>query len=995
LKNPRILFLATHPKEVASTRYRVLAYQSALEKAGCETRFHPFFSSEALPKIYAANEWPEKAAWLARGLRQRLRILRETACDLVFIHRELFPLGMPAGMFLLDRELKRMGKPLLYDFDDAVFLPHRQGRGLAGRLENPRSVRNLIARSQRVIAGNAFLADYASRINPRVDCIPTPVDTTRYFPSDGKKNGSKLVIGWIGSPSTAKYLLSLIPVFEKLARSHPFQLKIIGAGERIQIPGVDVDCRTWDLATEAEEFRTCDIGLYPLWDDQWSRGKCGYKALQFMACGVPVVASEIGMSTEIIHHRTNGMLVRSEEEWVQSLRELLESPELRSRLGEAGRQSVTEHYSLTHLAPRFLQLLEESSSLHKERSVISQTAGPQRGPAAVDTFQDVLCLSSIDWDFVWQGHQEIMTTLARQGHRVLFVENTGVRGPRLRDLSRIQHRLGRWRTSVQGFWQVEPNLYVFSPLILPFPYAGWARLINRWLVLSVLRHWMQVMDFYQPICWAFLPTPLTLEVIRKVPLKLLVYYCIDNFAASTPSAKRIAASEKSLLQKADVVFVTSQQLSDHASRWNPRVHLFPFGVNLSAFERARDEEVETPAELRQLQGAIVGYVGGIHQWIDQELVAEVARRNPSRWFVLVGPVQTRVDRLKQEPNILLLGQKPHEEIPGYIKRFDAGIIPYRIAEYTNHVYPTKMNEYLAMGKPVVSTALPEVQAFNQRHGPVVEIAEGSEEFSRALERMLRNSDPSDKQLRLRVAGENAWGARIHSMQGILREAILRKEKKQMGSWSVSSSESTRSSYRIAQWGIALALLWAAVFHTPMVWLAAQPLQLPPQIGPADVIVVFAGGAGESGRADESYQERAKRAVELYQLGLAPRILFISGFTRTFQEADLMVAVAKNLGVPATALSKEIHVTNTYDYVLRIRKIAQQEGWHRLLLVTSPYHTRRAGLTFRHNAPELTVLQAPVSESNYYERNNTVTLRQIWGILRELAGLLFYWIRGWI
>jgi len=474
LQRKKILFLATHPKEVASTRYRVLAYGPALEREGYEVFFHPFFPSHALSSVNQEGDWVAKGAWVARGARRRWQILRSPRYDLIFVHRELFPLGLSVGMLPLLEILHRSNSRLVYDFDDAVYLPHRQNRGVVGWFENPTSVNRLMRMSETVIAGNAFLLEHARKWNTHAHCIPTPVDTRRYFPAENGKSAPVPVIGWIGSPSTAKYVGSLRPVFERLAKTHRFRLKVIGAGKEVAFPGVDVEIRPWDLRTEADEFRQCDIGLYPLWDDQWSRGKCGYKALQFMASGVPVVASEVGMNTEIIRHRANGMLARTEEDWVRHLGELLEDPALRRSLGSAGRQTIEEDYSLDRLTPRFLSVIRGCTG-DADASHGSGVSGRVPAAQAADSGErlDILCLSSIDWDFVWQGHQEIMTTLARQGHRVLFVENTGVRGPRLGDLSRIQHRLGKWRTSVRGFWQVEPNLYVFSPLVLPFPYAGW------------------------------------------------------------------------------------------------------------------------------------------------------------------------------------------------------------------------------------------------------------------------------------------------------------------------------------------------------------------------------------------------------------------------------------------------------------------------------------------------------------------------------------------
>lgn len=355
----KILFLATHPKEVASTRHRILAYEPVLRKQGYEVRFHPFFPSPALRAIYAPGRRWEKASWLLRGSRERWQVLRSESYDLIFIHRELFPLGLPVGMGLFQRELRRLGSPVIYDFDDAVFLPHRQNRGWIGKLENPASVRSLISMSRRVIAGNPFLAQYARGINGSTDCIPTPVDTERYFPAARKDPAAAPSIAWIGSPSTAKYLLSLAPVFRELARTRPFRLKIIGAGKPVAFGGdLQVEWKAWDLLTEAEEFRSCDIGVYPLWDDEWSRGKCGFKALQFMASGVPVIASAVGVNSQILQHRLNGLLARTPEEWFRLLSELIQDASLRRALGAAGRSTVEERYSLARLSPAFLAVLE-------------------------------------------------------------------------------------------------------------------------------------------------------------------------------------------------------------------------------------------------------------------------------------------------------------------------------------------------------------------------------------------------------------------------------------------------------------------------------------------------------------------------------------------------------------------------------------------------------------------------------------------------------------
>src|SRR5580704_1448480 len=167
---------------------------------------------------------------------------------------------------------------------------------------------------------------------------------------------------------------------------------------------------------------------------------------------------------------------------------------------------------------------------------------------------DVVCVSSIDWDFIWQGHQEIMSTLAAEGHRVLFIENTGVRAPSAKDLPRVRQRLWNWWRSTKGFRQVRENLFVYSPLIVPLPYSKLARWLNRTLLMRSLGRWMRITGFSRPIAWTFLPTPLARDLMQRLDSELTIYYCIDDLASSSPEAKRITASENQLFREADLVF---------------------------------------------------------------------------------------------------------------------------------------------------------------------------------------------------------------------------------------------------------------------------------------------------------------------------------------------------------------------------------------------------------------------------------------------------------
>lgn len=349
----RILALATNPIEGASTRYRILAYTPFLEKEHFLVDFHPFFPSDALSTVYGRGKVLAKMYHLLRGFWQRSKLLQPGKYDLIVIHREIFPLALP----VFSRRLKKLGARIIYDYDDAMFLPQRQHRWVLGKLERPDSVKRIMAVSDAVIAGNSFLADYAQRYNKRVVVIPTLVDVGQFKPANhvGLDNGC--TIGWIGSHTTAQYLDQLGNVFIRLARSHRFQVKIVGAGQRISFGPITVQHRPWELAREAEEFRSCDIGVYPLWTDEWARGKCGFKALQFMASGVPVVASSVGANLEIIQDGVNGFLAATEEEWISKLARLIENPVLRREIGLAGRRTVEERYSLDLAVPKLLEVI--------------------------------------------------------------------------------------------------------------------------------------------------------------------------------------------------------------------------------------------------------------------------------------------------------------------------------------------------------------------------------------------------------------------------------------------------------------------------------------------------------------------------------------------------------------------------------------------------------------------------------------------------------------
>jgi uncharacterized SAM-binding protein YcdF (DUF218 family)/glycosyltransferase involved in cell wall biosynthesis len=609
---------------------------------------------------------------------------------------------------------------------------------------------------------------------------------------------------------------------------------------------------------------------------------------------------------------------------------------------------------------------------------------------------DILCISSIDWDFIWQGHQEIMSTLAMQGHRVLFLENTGVRSPSVRDIPRVRQRIRNWWKGTKGFREERPNLFVYSPIVLPMPYSRLARWVNRALLLRSMRRWMRAIGFFRPIVWTFLPTPLTLDLIRDLDPQLTVYYCIDDFASSSAGARRIVASEVALFLTADLVFVTSEKLRQRAAMHSDHVHLFPFGVKFDAFARVREEAAAPPADVAQLRRPVAGYVGGLHQWVDQDLVAAVAVRLPEFSIALVGPEQSDVSALRAAPNIVLLGLKPHAELPRYVKAFDVGLVPYRRTDYTANVYPTKLNEYLVMGIPVVATDLPEIRRFNAEHGDVVTIAGDADAFAAAIRQSIEPSSAAVVARRIEVAESNSWQSRITQMKALIEEALDRRQAINTGWEQTLRRLYRRTRSRVVRGVLGVAAVYLLAFQTNLLWWVAGPLNVSATPRSADAIVVFAGGVGESGKAGGGAQERLKKAVDLYKAGAADYLVLSSGYVYSFREADVMRALAMDQGVPAGHIVVEERATNTYQNVTFVDQILKARRWRSILLVSSPYHMRRALLVWRKVDPDVVVIPTPPEQSQFYDHPRSgATLEQVRGIAQEYLAILAYWRRGWV
>ncbi|HMJ07839.1 MAG TPA: glycosyltransferase family 4 protein [Pyrinomonadaceae bacterium] len=336
-------------------RFRIEQWEPLLAENGVEITYLPFETDELRSVLYQSGNIAQKLKAVLASMGARRAELRAVGeFDLVYIFREAAILGQP----WFERKIARSGVPIVFDFDDAVFVAYRSpSNGYLSYLKFPQKTAEICGMSAHVMAGNEYLADYSRRYNENVSVIPTTIDTDKYQLTEKLAGKSPLTIGWTGSFSTVQHLDTLREALQELAKTEDFVLRVIGTPV-YELDGVKVEAMQWRAESEIDDLREVDIGIMPLPDDQWSKGKCGLKALQYMALGVPTVCSPVGVNSTIIRDRENGFLADGKDEWVAVLKRLLHDGELRWRVGNAGRVTVEQGYSARSQAPRVYDVFQ-------------------------------------------------------------------------------------------------------------------------------------------------------------------------------------------------------------------------------------------------------------------------------------------------------------------------------------------------------------------------------------------------------------------------------------------------------------------------------------------------------------------------------------------------------------------------------------------------------------------------------------------------------------
>ncbi|MEW6172789.1 MAG: glycosyltransferase [Bacillota bacterium] len=377
--------------------------------------------------------------------------------------------------------------------------------------------------------------------------------------------------------------------------------------------------------------------------------------------------------------------------------------------------------------------------------------------------QDIICISSIDWEPIWTRKQQVLSRL-HSSNRILYVEPPATFISPFKDPSFWR----KWRPWGRGAGRPQPNVYVFQPpFVIPFgnlrPAIG--RLNQYWLAFWVRRA-LKKLGMKRPILWTYLPA--TAVIARHITHRLLVYDCVDEHGAykGLVNQRAVWEMEKELLARTDITFVTAPGLYKRRKEHTRRIYLLPNAADVAHFGRACDPRTPVPEEIDRLPRPRLCFVGVIQEWVDTGLLAYLARSRPEWSIVLIGPVSPGVDLngLDRMPNVFFLGRKPKEVLPEYLKGCDVCLNTFRASALTEDVSPLKFYEYLASGRPVVSTDMPAVREFSD----VVEVARDQAGFVDAVEKTLAGENPERQEKRLARAREHSWEARV----AFIEEKIL-------------------------------------------------------------------------------------------------------------------------------------------------------------------------------------------------------------------------------
>ena len=603
--------------------------------------------------------------------------------------------------------------------------------------------------------------------------------------------------------------------------------------------------------------------------------------------------------------------------------------------------------------------------------------------------KDIIIIGSIDWKTNWQTQHRLVTSLVKQNNRVLYIENTGIRSAKISDFSRIKDRINNWLKSAKGFREIKKNLFIFSPIVFPFPFNKICYLINLFVVNFLLSNWFKTLKFKNDILISFLPTPLSYEIKRLSNANLNIYYCANEMKGIDSKNKKIDEFENFFFKDSDVTFVISTNLKKKANLVTKDAFFLPAGVELNKFNIKKVKKKKT------IKGKpIIGYIGAITEVFDQNLVEFICKKNPNFNFVIIGRVYVNVKKLEQIKNIFFINEINHNQLPSYIKGFDLGIIPYKVNQFTHSVYSSKLNEYFSMGLPVVSTDLKESNIYNKNFNNIIYIGKTYKKFNEKIKESLNNNSNYKINNRITAAKKNSWENRFKYFNELINNKIINKNLQKISWKSKFIGEYNKFIYANLKKVASVILFLIIIFKSPLVPFFGNFLVVQDEIKSAEMMVVFSGD-GENNYHNLSFQ---KRIVDIKNIKTKYTDIKITltGRAAIYREADIIKTLLISEGIK----KEDIIVMrddpyNTYENIKVVSNFLNEKNINNIIFLTSPYHTYRSKLIWKKNFPEVKVIIPKMTDTPKSKLIWGLSYEKIKIIIYEYLAIIYNKSKGWI
>ncbi len=606
--------------------------------------------------------------------------------------------------------------------------------------------------------------------------------------------------------------------------------------------------------------------------------------------------------------------------------------------------------------------------------------------------KNVIIFSSIDWNMHKQLHHQLTYSLLKNGNRILYIENSGVRRITIKDYSRIITRIKNWFNSVGGYQENIKNLTILVSLIFPFPYSKFFTFLNKHIIYNRVQKWLKFSQISKPIIITFLPTPLVHALLNKINHEFLIYYCANNMPMGSKYSLPLIKWEKLMFKKSDIIISISNDITEKAKKINLNVKKIPPGVDDIFFKNTKSLKLE---DIINIKKPIIGYIGAVSDVLDYELIEYLIKNLKEISFVFVGPIYTnKINNFNKYKNIYFLGNKSHDLIPHYIKYFDVAIIPYLVNDFTNSVYCCKLNEYLASGKPVVSTYIKENYNFNNLNRNIIKVSKSKKEFENDILYELQNNNESLIKERKTIAFSNSWEKRYLELNDYVDKKLSKKQQGNLKNDKFSFLILYQKSRTyLKKTVLTLTVIFLIIFYSPIFWFLGNNLDISQNKEETDSIVVFSGN--DSKYSDKNYLNLVLRAKNLYDQNLSKNIILISGKEQTIREVDVMKLFLVNKGVP----SKDVYVFNnypesTYMGIKMINEVLEKKNMSKIIYLSSKYHNLRSKLIWDKNFPNKKIIfLKPSSKKNKKYLFWTSTYQDIKLIIYEYLSIIYNKFKG--